>query len=460
MNVTTTAPPSITAHEIFDRVSNSLPAGDYCLPGLLQLCEISITDAVPTACIECATPPVMHVSPTFVREHCKTNEHLVMLIMHEIHHLILGHTRLCPRATQLDNVVFDAIINSMLCQLFPDECSFSFFTEFYRSDRFPQCFLRPPPNWTGTWGEVTTPEALAGAEFAEAASVYARLYGDGCTYEELRAVMVAHAQAANDQQVTLLGDHSPEGEGSSSDEAAVARAPCFFREIRNIIDHWPKTDRAGRAWGAAVRKKFLARKAVSNQSRLRRLLQRIGKPRNGAESRLRRVSVGTTNVSAPIARLDRRSIVARSLGAQLLLPSTSVSHRVRTPITTRTHVYLDVSGSMNGVLAAVLGAMHLCREFVHPTVHQFSTRIVDTSMRTLLSGEISSTGGTEIACVLTHMRTHNVKRAVIITDGLVGAPSPEGAEWMRGARIGVALTPGSQRSDLEAHVTEFVQLQQ
>ena len=28
----------------------------------------------------------------FVDEHCRTDEHLLMLLMHEMHHLVLGHT--------------------------------------------------------------------------------------------------------------------------------------------------------------------------------------------------------------------------------------------------------------------------------------------------------------------------------------------------------------------------------
>jgi hypothetical protein len=36
-----------------------------------------------------------------------TPEKLLMLIMHELHHVLLGHTRLFPRLTQIDNLVFD-----------------------------------------------------------------------------------------------------------------------------------------------------------------------------------------------------------------------------------------------------------------------------------------------------------------------------------------------------------------
>ena len=38
-----------------------------------------------------------------------------LLILHELYHVILGHTRLFSRVSPIDNIVFDAVINSMLC---------------------------------------------------------------------------------------------------------------------------------------------------------------------------------------------------------------------------------------------------------------------------------------------------------------------------------------------------------
>ena len=70
-----------------------------------------------------------------------------MLVLHELHHVLLGHTRLFRRVTPLDNLAFDAVINALLCRMFPGRDHTAFFTDFYADDQFPACLLRPPCGW-------------------------------------------------------------------------------------------------------------------------------------------------------------------------------------------------------------------------------------------------------------------------------------------------------------------------
>ena len=69
--------------------------------------------------------------------------HLFMLVMHELYHVILGHTTLFPHATEVRNIVFDAVINAILCSLFPKPEFTSFFTDYNPSDKMPFALLRP-----------------------------------------------------------------------------------------------------------------------------------------------------------------------------------------------------------------------------------------------------------------------------------------------------------------------------
>src|SRR6185436_8240543 len=109
--------------------------------------DIVETDAVPTAAVECRVQPRLRINPGFVDAHAATPERLLMLVMHELHHVLLGHTRLFPRVTPADNVIFDAVINALLCRMFPKREHTSFFTEFYSDAHFPECLLRPPVGW-------------------------------------------------------------------------------------------------------------------------------------------------------------------------------------------------------------------------------------------------------------------------------------------------------------------------
>ena len=61
----------------------------------------------------------MLLNPDFVLAHCQRDEHLVLLVLHELWHVLLAHTRMYERATTVDNIAFDAIINAGLARSFP-----------------------------------------------------------------------------------------------------------------------------------------------------------------------------------------------------------------------------------------------------------------------------------------------------------------------------------------------------
>src|ERR1700757_4760678 len=133
-----------TKKSLAERILDCFPSGAYALHALLQLLEISETRSVETAAVECRLQPKLLVNPDFVATWAETPEKLLMLIMHELHHVLLGHTRLFSCVTKVDNLVFDAVINALLCRMFPDRAYTSFFTDFYDENNFPACLLRPP----------------------------------------------------------------------------------------------------------------------------------------------------------------------------------------------------------------------------------------------------------------------------------------------------------------------------
>jgi len=57
-------------------------------------------------------------------------------------------------------------------------------------------------------------------------------------------------------------------------------------------------------------------------------------------------------------------------------------------------------------------------------VFQFSTMVDRLSLDNLRKGQVNTTGGTQIYCVLQHMLEHKdtLQRAIILTDGYTGRP--------------------------------------
>ena len=138
-----------------ERILDSFPSGSYALSALLRLMDIVESTNVPTAAVECRVQPRLLMNPEFVARHANTPEKLLALVMHELHHVLLGHTTLVPRITPVQNFVFDAVINGLVCRMFPGAEHTSFFTDFYSANSFPECLLRPPPGWPGTPARVT-----------------------------------------------------------------------------------------------------------------------------------------------------------------------------------------------------------------------------------------------------------------------------------------------------------------
>ncbi len=102
-----------------DRIRQSVPLRHPAFGKLLQLLAIEISREVPTAAVTLGARSVMLVNPDFVAARCRTDAHLAMLVMHELYHVLLGHTRMYARSTPAANWAFDCIINAQLCLLHP-----------------------------------------------------------------------------------------------------------------------------------------------------------------------------------------------------------------------------------------------------------------------------------------------------------------------------------------------------
>jgi len=80
----------------------------------------------------------------------------------------------------------------------------------------------------------------------------------------------------------------------------------------------------------------------------------------------------------------------------------------------------------------------------------------------LETGEVRTTGGTDLACVLRDIRQRRPRTVLLVTDGYVGAPTVADRQWLaRTTEVRVLLTPSGWRRDLEpiaARVDELPRL--
>jgi hypothetical protein len=269
---------SVVSTTLAGRILDAFPSGSYALLGLLRLIDIVESHDIDTAAVECRAQPRMLVNPRFVDRWATSSEKLLMLIMHELHHVLLGHTRLRRRTTSIDNLVFDAVINALLCRMFPQPEYTAFFTDFYDERKLPECLLRPPRGWSPT-RRVVAPPVLKGPELAELRAVYRALYSPvGVGYQELRAAIADVVDERLASSVVLVGDHSEHAESSSLGHLDEG-SPVLFEAVREIVERWPQppVPIAGRSLADLINESNVRPlRYPSNRATLRALLRRIG----------------------------------------------------------------------------------------------------------------------------------------------------------------------------------------
>lgn len=444
--------PLSSSQSLAEAILDAFPSGSYAMTGLLRLLDIVATSAVPTAAVECRAQPRLLINPHFVARHANTPEKLLMLVMHELHHVLLGHTTLFPRLTPEQNFVFDAVINGLVCRMFPELAFTSFFTGYYREDKFPQCLLRPPIDWPAAGFSICPGLALLDPKWQKRAyEIHAALYSEaGASYHEVHELLprlLLKSGTSGLGEVPLLGGHDL-GDGQHTD--LQRGSPVLFDLVRELVEQWPQPPDPirGRSLADVLNESSVSAPRVRPpRSVLRALIRKVAGV-HGA-SRLTQFSTAHTRVQSPVPVWSRRSSVLHAMGVPNLLHPSDVPWKKRRQSGALVHIYLDVSGSMDEVLGPLYAAALDCEEFLHPRIHLFSTKVVDITRADLRAGRCSSTGGTCIEVVAEHMATHDIRRALIVTDGWVGSPKGQHRRTLENAQVAVAyLGREPNRNDL------------
>lgn len=443
---------------ISERILDCFPSGSYALNGLLRLLDIEECTSVPTAAVECKVQPKLLINPEFVAQHAQTSEKLLMLVMHELHHILLGHTTLFPRITPEQNFVFDAVINGIVCRMFPSAEHIAFFMDFYKADTFPECLLRPPVGWpqskTAFNYSLASLKGQTGLFKARIKEVHAALYSDaGASYKEVFDILPKALEEAGLGEIPLLGGHRPE---DGIDGNLEERSPLLFDIVRGLVESWPQPPDPikGRSLADVLNSSSIQPKRLPDKrQKLRALIRKVvGLRAHGA---IRQWQDNSMTFTSPIPNVNRKSLVLQSMGIQPLLHSTQMQTKQRIQSGEKVHVYLDVSGSMNNVLTALYGAVMDCQDMVHEKVHLFSDKIADISHTQLRCGICITTGGTDIECVARHIDTNKVRRALLITDGWVGRPLGRHHEVLRQTKLAVAYMGDNTNTADLASVANF-----
>lgn len=448
-----------------ERVHACVPVTGQAFAKLMSLLSVEESRDTPTACVTTGSRSRLLLNPDFVAEHCRSDDHLAMLVLHELYHVLLGHTRLYRRVTPAQNWAFDCLINAQLCRLFPHPRHTSFFARFVADARGPALLLGPPPGdrHSSNDKESDTARYGEGARALRLRDAHHRLYADdSVTTEELFELLERVAPADDELAgLPLLGGHGHRGDPGGRDDADASDDttphPEVLREVRDIVARWPMVaQRSGRDQGASLHEQRVnpAERNRRATAVLRRALAWAANA-GGAPGGWRRGELEIPSLLPFDRGRDRRGAVQRLLGAEPLLWAGETRAPGRAPAD-RVRVYLDVSGSMEGEIAPLYAALASSLELVEPLVHGFSTEIAPITHAQLRAGLRLTTGGTDLEAVTAHLLDQGAqqrggqrtpRRALVVTDGWVGAiPEAHRRELAR-RRIRIAAVITHQGDD-------------
>jgi hypothetical protein len=453
---------------IIARLLNCVQAATFEMETLCRLAGIKASRDIPTAGVEVGFRSRLLLNPDFIHRYCERDEHLFLLVMHELYHIILAHTQLYPRVTTAQNIAFDAIINAGLMRQFARPEYRGFFEAINKADEFPGCLLRPPEGWPYAphYPERDDPPGLI--------DIVKRLYPPTPfsrwhppLYEDILYLLKKWMQDKIDRgeavvMPTLIGDHDQDG---MNDSRAVADG--FFGDVvRRVAEKWPPAPFMSRGRGSGSRANEWVTGIGSPAEEARRafaiVLQRALIARNGSQQRRARTPIpGITGMGVMPNPRDRYARARERLGVQGLLWHQPGVVNVRSmSVKARAFVYLDVSGSMNHLLPHLIGMLIPYVRRGDASVFQFSTKVEAITLEHLKAGKIRTTNGTDIACVINHLLDTNppMRRALILTDGFTGVPHPDAMRRLkeRGVVVHVVLPTGNTNKEDLKHLARSI----
>ena len=432
--------------EIKERLLGIVPIGSLHMYEFLKLMDIKFdSEITKTACVTCASRPVLYLNKEFVETHCKTDEHLFMLVMHELYHIILGHTRLYDGGSIVENIAFDAIINSILCKTFKDRKYTSFFEKLNSDESFPGCLLRP-------MGEKTPKEYKP---------ILHNLYDtDSGTYYEVFKVLLNDIDKLGVNFI-IIGSH---------DETGMNKNPLIKKLLDKAIAKWPieMIDRMERGMSGNPDEKQINLLNAKKEriQKMNKLLKKAGMLSNiNALSNRVHVENVYEDASTFIPNYkDRTSVAKKSLyGSDVIIYNTQLSNRklVRDR-KLNTLIYLDVSGSVDAELKEMIPLLLYPYKNGECKLYVFSTKVYETKYKDFKNCKYKTTGGTDVNCIFEHYSKLNekdkAKKILILTDGYIGDLDKKYKEMLKDNHIKVyfGLFSRHTRNDIKDYA-EYIE---
>ena len=377
---------------------------------VLSLCRIDFTESVETLAVSLGKPSILHVNLGFLQRHCETEKHVKAVLIHEFLHILLGHTLKFKKMTPALNIALDAVINAVIHRKLGEEYS-SMMAAYYREAEGLLRLLRPATQeensaaYSARWhngpsdpllelhSSIYTGKALADDVLSIANSMGGKISG---VFPAGRPGLLGD----HDRDPSELEKLDPADEHKLKQALVVLDAKGIFSDQDatkpQILSRAPLQKSVPASWRAKT------------SPVLRRLI--VPDPRS-------RLTLPQTRTHlAPVLNASDRRGALRALWSPLI-PEIAWN-TVHPQPAGSVQIYLDVSGSMNSFLDALVALLAGFSSHIRKPLWAFSTQVHPAR---IVGGELQtvSTGGTMLGCVYRHIRQTRPRKALIVTDGFV-----------------------------------------
>ena len=431
-------------NDIKKRLFAVIPTSSLHMMEFLKLMDIRFSeDETASAAITCSVRPELILNKSFIDTYCQSNEHLFMLVMHELYHIILGHTHLFKRHSEIDNIAFDAVINAMLCRMFPGEEYVSFFQNANSEETFPSCILRP-------LGKNTPAKFIP---------ILKNLYltNTGTYFEVYECILKELKDLLQNGQYLLLGNHSRHNDDMNN--------PLLKRMFDEVITKWPKEMTFnGRDLGGELEDKViqLAKADRIAKNKMKRLLRKSGVLLGNISKRQNSTQYLKEDAISLVPDYKDRTLLAKSLVYQkpLLYHSTLINRQRVRESNVCSMVYLDVSGSVVDEIRHFAPLLLKPYQNKECLLFTFSTTVTSISYQDFRDGKFKSTGGTSLDCIFKHYfslpKHKQTKKILILTDGDTGQVSSTYYQKIKASQVEIYCGLfGNYTKDYLLNITKY-----
>ncbi|MGI9190478.1 MAG: DUF2201 family putative metallopeptidase [Chitinophagaceae bacterium] len=370
---------------------------------LFEITQIEFTEKVQTMAVSLKNKPTLFINPRFCNHHLETENDVKAVLLHEFLHVILGHTARYKLNTPLLNIATDAIINAIIHRHYGNTYS-NFFNRFYREPNIGQ-LLRP--DYESFDEQVFLNNIMEEEQFYD---LHYGIYSGKICADDLHDLLKYLTEHLNNKAVyniTLLGNHN--GEEEISDENKELLSRILQRMNGNGIWREPQDamNTLTEAHAEQVQRDVLNRWRAAARPVIKKCLI--------AECFL---SIDDYEYAIPLPVLrsgDTRAWVKFNYFS--IIPISLYPKPVHRPQQKAT-VFLDVSGSMNEEINALITLLYQLKDYIKFPLYVFSDAVYPAVFQHHKI-KYDSTGGTSIECVFNFIREHNIKKSMIVTDGYV-----------------------------------------